>query len=87
MKTLCSFLGRAMGDGENPSASRLIAVATIPLLLLVPLFVWAWLSLKSGAMAEFPGTVTGFVASALTPMLTFLHLNKREETKQAAPSP
>lgn len=81
MKALITWLGAAMGDGENPSSMRLIAVLCVPALLLVPLFVWAGLSIRARALLEFPATVTGFIGAALTPTLTFLHLNKREETK------
>ena len=82
MNALFEWLGRAMGDGDSPSSSRLIAVPCAMALILVPVFVWAVLSLRVGQILDFPGTVTGFVAATLTPLLGFLHIQKREETKQ-----
>jgi hypothetical protein len=84
MNTLCSFLGRAMGDGENPSSARLLAVAVVPAAILVPLLVWAALSVHTRALLEFPGSVTGFVSAANAPLLALLHFNKRIEAMQDA---
>lgn len=87
MRAFMSWISRALGDGENPSSSRLLAITCVPALLLVPLVVWTVLSIQRGQMLEFPGTVTGFVAAGTTPLLGYLHLNKREETKQEAQKP
>ena len=76
-----AFLKAALGDGENPSASRLIAVPCAMALVLLPLFTWAVLSWRAGAMLEIPGSVTGFVSACLIPILGFLNIQKREETK------
>ena len=81
MTAFFNWLARAMGDGENPSTTRLIVVATVPAVVLVPLCVWAVLSLRAHALLELPGTVTGFAAACLTTLLGALHLNKKEETK------
>jgi len=86
MKAFLSYLfgwiGRAMGDGENPSASRLIAVPCVLVVVLVPVLAWAWISLKDGKLAEFPGSMIGLIGTLLTPLLGFLHIQKREENKQ-----
>ena len=81
LQALAAWLARAMGDGENPSTSRLIVVATVPLTILVPLLVWAFLSLATGGLLEFPATVTGFITAAVTLILGAFHLNKKEESK------
>ena len=80
---LCGWLGRALGDGESPSASRLIAVPCVMIVVLVPVLVWAWISLREGHLQEFPGSMIGFIGTLLTPLLTFLHWQKKEETKQS----
>ncbi len=87
MKTLFTFLGRAMGDGENPSSARLIAVAVVPLSILLPMIVWAALSIHARQMLEFPGSVTGFVSAANAPLIALLHFNKRVEAAQAEQPP
>jgi hypothetical protein len=84
MNTLFSFLGRAMGDGENPSSARLIAVAVVPLSILVPLLVWAVLSVHARTLLEVPGSVTGWVSAANAPLIALLHFNKRIEARQDA---
>jgi len=71
-----------MGDGENPSSARLLAVAVVPASVLVPLGVWAALSLHARALLEVPGSVTGFVSAANAPLLALLHFNKRIEAQQ-----
>ena len=81
MSTFFNWLARAMGDGENPSSARLIAVLCVPTVVLVPLAVWALLSLRAGELREFPGSITGFMAAANTLVLAAFHLNKREESK------
>ena len=83
---LWSWLGRALGDGENPSSSRLLALVCVPALVLVPLIVWAVLSLVAHSLLEIPGGVTAFVGATVSPMLAFVHLQKREETKSGGPS-
>jgi hypothetical protein len=78
---LLLWLSRAMGDGENPSTSRLIVVATVPLTLLLPLFIWATLCLVNRQVLDFPASVTGYITAANTLVLGAFHLNKKEETK------
>jgi hypothetical protein len=84
MNTFFTFLGRAMGDGENPSSARLLAVAVVPAAILVPLAAWAALSLHAHALLEMPGSVTGFVSAANAPLLALLHFNKRIEAFDGA---
>ena len=81
MNSFFNWLARAMGDGENPSATRLIVVSTVPALVLLVVGVWAALSLHAHALLEIPGSVTGFVAACLTTLLGVLHLNKQVESK------
>lgn len=74
---------KTLSDGENPSTSRLIAVVCVPAIILIPLMVWGVLSLYSLQLHEFPASVTGYTMSAATLVLGALHLNKREEIKEA----
>ena len=84
---LLQWIAQALGDGESPSSARLIAVPTLLAVYLVPLFLWAFLSLKGGVLVDFPATVIGFIGTVSGPLLVFIHWNKREETKVAlAPS-
>ena len=41
---LFSWIGRAMGDGENPSASRFIAVPSLLIANVVPFLIWGYIS-------------------------------------------
>jgi hypothetical protein len=81
LKSLCAWLARAMGDGDSPSTSRLIVVSTVPVTILLPLFVWAALSVRASALVEFPPSITGFITAAVTLILGAFHLNKREESR------
>lgn len=78
-----SWIGAALGDGENPSSGRLIGVPTLLAVYLVPLAVWTVLSIKDGKMNEIPGSLLGFIGTVSGPLLAFLHANKREEMKPA----
>ena len=82
MGILFTWLGKAMGDGENPSAMRLIAVTSVPLLAVVPMVVWAVLSLSQGKLLEFPSSVTAYSPLMATTILAALHLNKRVEEEK-----
>jgi hypothetical protein len=79
MKSALQWLGRAMGDGENPSSSRLVAVPALLAIYLVPLAVWTVLSLRTHAMLDVPTSVLGLIGSVSGPLLAFLHWNKRVE--------
>lgn len=83
MSKLCTWLAAALGDGENPSSSRLIAVPSLLAIYLVPLAVWVWVSLSHGTMAEVPASVLGLIGTVSAPLLAFVHWNKREENKSA----
>ena len=78
---LFSWLAKAMGDGENPSTMRLIAVSCVPFIVVAPVAVWAWLSLSEHKLQDFPASVTGYVPIIVGTILGALHLNKREESK------
>ena len=50
---LFSFLASAMGDGENPSAMRLIMVFGVTLILAV----WAVVCVHTSAVTEIPQSI------------------------------
>jgi hypothetical protein len=81
LQAICSWLSRALGDGENPSSSRLIAVPSLLAAYLVPLGVWAGLSIAHGKLEEVPTSLIGLIGTISTPVLGFLHVQKREENK------
>ena len=78
---LFAWLGSAMGDGESPSASRLIAVPSLLAVNVLPTLVWVWLSFSKGQLVEVPGTVIGYIASANTALLVFVNRQKAQENK------
>ena len=81
-QTFGSWLKSALSDGTNPSTSRLLVMLTIPTSVLLPLFTWTVMSVVASKLVDFPASVTGYVMSVTTLLLSVLHLNKREETKE-----
>lgn len=79
---LSSWLKSALSDGTNPSTSRLLVMLCVPAAVLLPLLTWISLSLAAHKLLDFPASVTGYVMSMTTLLLSVLHLNKREETKE-----
>lgn len=79
-----NFLSDAKG---KPSHSRLLVVLCVPLLVLVPLFVAAWIAVthpESGGM-KIDATVPLYIGTANGILLGYAAHNKREETKVAPP--
>jgi hypothetical protein len=75
-----SFLHDAKG---KPSHTRLLVMLSVPLLVILPLLIWAFVSLRAGALAEIPLTITGYLGAANGIILGYAVHNKREETKAA----
>lgn len=80
-----AFFGRALGDGESPSASRIMAMLTVVCTIVLPMGLWAALSLHARALLELPGSLIGFMSAASALNLALFHLNKREEGKTTPP--
>ncbi len=78
MKT---FLFDAKGKASH---TRLLVMLCVPLLVLVPLLIWAAISLHTRALAEIPLTVTGYLGAANGIILGYAVHNKRQENKAAA---
>lgn len=68
-----------MGDGENPSASRLIAVPSLLVVNVLPTLLWVGLSLYEGKLLEIPGSVIGYIGAINAPLLGFVVAQKRQE--------
>jgi len=81
-ESFATWLKSALSDGTNPSTSRLLVMLCVPVSVLLPLFTWMIMSIASKKLLEFPASTTGFVMSTTTLLLSVLHLNKREETKE-----
>jgi hypothetical protein len=83
MKTLIeklfAWFGAAMGDGESPSASRLIAVPSLLAVNVLPTLVWVGLSIFDHRLLEVPGTVIGYIGAINTALLGFVIAQKRQE--------
>jgi len=76
---LCAWLGAAMGDGESPSASRLIAVPSLLAVNIIPTLVWAGLSIADHKLVEIPGSLIGYIAAIDTALLVFVNRQKAQE--------
>lgn len=68
-----------MGDGTDPSASRLIAVPSLLAVNILPTLVWAYLSFNSGCLVEVPGTVIGYIGAINGALLGYLAAHKKME--------
>jgi hypothetical protein len=84
MKTILAYLASACSDDSTVSLARLLSLVTVPLVVLVPLTIWAVMSIHARALLEFPGSLTTFIGAVNTFVLGHQFLNKREETAQAA---
>jgi hypothetical protein len=87
IKLLFSWLSRALGDGDNPSSSRLIAVPTLLSIYLVPLTVWAYLSFSEKKLLDVPMSLVAFVGAVSGPLLVFVNSNKKLEVTANTPLP
>lgn len=54
-----------------------LAGVTAALCIVAPAGLWIAFSVKAGRLLEFPGSVTGFIASASTLALGFLALDNK----------
>jgi hypothetical protein len=79
-----NFLKDAKG---KTSHTRVLVVLCVPLLVLVPLFVSAWLAITKGAGMAIDPSVPLYIATANGIILGYAVHNKREETKIAAAAP
>jgi hypothetical protein len=68
----------------KPSHTRLLVVVTVLPLVLVPLAVWAILSLRSGILAEIPLTITGYLGAANAIILGYAGFKSSNENKPTA---
>lgn len=71
-------------DGTNLSATRLIVVFVVLFIVLIVFATWGAISLRQAHLAEFPASLSASVLGLVTSSYGVLHLNKREETKDAA---
>lgn len=67
-------------SGKRSHTRLLVMVAVLPL-VLVPLAVWAILSLRSGILSEIPLTVTGYLGAANGIILGYAGFKASNETK------
>lgn len=70
-----SFLGKALSDGENPSAMRLVMVLGV----LVIIGVWALASWHGRSVAEFPQSVVEVLGALLVGKVVQTHLETRND--------
>jgi hypothetical protein len=68
-----SFFAKAMGDGENPSAMRVIMVYGVCLILTV----WAALCIKSGSLVAFDQSVIEVMALLVVGKVAQSHIETR----------
>jgi hypothetical protein len=79
LEKFVSWLSQALGDGESPSASRLIAVPSLIIANAFPFLTWTCLCFIEGKMIEFPGSVIGAISAINTALLIFVNAQKRLE--------
>lgn len=80
MKFLPDFIVDAMKDGEGqPSSSRVMAMSTLAVVVLLPGLLWFLLSAVKGQLLEIPGSVTGFASASSAIALAMFAANKRAE--------
>ena len=70
---LFSFLAKAMGDGENPSAMRLIMVYGVCLILTV----WSLVCLKKGELVAFDQSIIEVLGVLIIGKVAQAHLETR----------
>lgn len=79
-----SYLKDSKGKASH---TRLLVVVCVPALVLVPLAVWAGVSLHARALVEIPLTITGYLGAANGILLGYAAHNKQQESKaHAAPA-
>lgn len=81
MNTSSGFLS----DGNKRSHTRLLVMLCVPVIVLLPIVVWAIVSLHTKSLVEIPLTITGYIGAANGIILGYAAHNKREETKTTKP--
>lgn len=82
MSNFVGWIKETLSDGTFGSVSRLLMFICVPPVILIPLALWAWVTVRNGnALAEIPGSIVGFMSAAGTLILGNYYLAKREETK------
>lgn len=69
-------------DGKKQSSTRLLVIVCVPALVIVPLAIWAAVSISKGSLQDIPLTITGYLGAANGIILGYAAHNKRQETKQ-----
>jgi hypothetical protein len=65
MQLIPAWLLSSISDGEgNTSVGRLIALSISMVCVILPMIVWAFLSLLGGHMLDIPGSLTGFMGAS-----------------------
>jgi hypothetical protein len=78
------FLTDAAG---KPSHTRMLVILCVPALVLIPLVIWAILSISKGALLDVPATVPLYIGTANGIILSYAGLKSHQETQLAAVSP
>jgi hypothetical protein len=71
-------------DGKKRSHTRLLVLLCVPVLVLLPLLVWALISVTAHELREIPLTITGYLGAANGIILGYAAHNKRCEAKPTA---
>jgi hypothetical protein len=79
-----SFLTDCNG---KPSHTRLLVMICVPLLVLIPMVVWALLSIRHGVMVVFEPTVPLYVGSASSIVLGYGAFKAYQEPVAPPPAP
>ena len=69
MKSFCSWIARAMGDGENPSALRLVMVPGALLAIATACFLVCWSICTKTPVPDVPFGTSAFFLSILSTVL------------------
>lgn len=72
------------GRGKR-SHTRLLVMVCVPCLILIPLLVWAGVSIHLKTLAEIPLTITGYIGAANGILLTYAGVKGYHEKDQKAP--
>jgi len=67
------------------SHTRLLVILTVPAIVLLPLFIWAALSIAKIQMMEIPLTVTGYLGAANAIILGYSGVKSYQEKGASSP--
>jgi hypothetical protein len=79
------FIEQLFAENGATSAMRFVFVLCSIAMSFTPAFVWAFISIASGQLAEFPATVTGFFSPILMFLLAGKLIQKGQETASVTP--